>query len=120
MSLLDFAVGVATGILSGFGIGGGSLLVLYLTAIGGVAQTVAGGINLLYFIGCAPAALIGHAKQKVIQWQAALWCIIGGIPTAIAVSLLAQVMDTDFLRRLFGLFLIFIGIREWKAAKQTK
>lgn len=120
MSLLDFAVGAATGILSGFGIGGGSLLVLYLTAIGGVEQTVAGGINLLYFIGCAPAALVGHAKQKIIQWKTALWCILGGIPMAVITSSLMQDIDTDFLRRLFGIFLIFIGIKEWKAAKQTK
>lgn len=120
MSLLDFAVGAITGILSGFGIGGGSLLVLYLTAIGGVEQTVAGGINLLYFIGCASTALMGHTKEKVIQWKSAMWCIIGGISTAVLTSFLMQGIDTDFLRRLFGIFLIFIGIKEWNAAKQTK
>lgn len=120
MSLLSFIVGAATGILSGFGIGGGSLLVLYLTTFGGVEQSVAGGINLLYFMGCAPAALIGHIKQKMIQWDCAIWCIIGGIPTAITVSFLAQEMETDLLRRLFGIFLICIGIKEWKVAKQTK
>lgn len=120
MSLLSFIVGAATGLLSGFGIGGGSLLVLYLTTLGGVEQAVAGGINLLYFIGCAPAALIGHIKQKMIQWNCATWCIIGGIPTAITVSFLAQEIETDLLRRLFGIFLICIGIKEWKVAKQTK
>lgn len=120
MSLLDVAVGAVTGILSGFGIGGGSLLVLYLTAFGGVEQTVAGGINLLYFIGCAPAALIGHVKHKMILWKTAAWCIVGGVPTAIITSLLVQSMETDLLRRLFGVFLLFIGVKEWRAAKQTK
>ena len=106
--------------LSGFGVGGGSLLVLYLTAVAGVEQTVAGGINLLYFIGCAPAAIIGHIRNKMIEWNSALWCIIGGIPTAVTAALIVGNMDTDLLRRLFGVFLLIIGIREWKAGKAIK
>ena len=47
MNVLNFIIGVATGIISGFGIGGGSLLVLYLTAVTGMSQYTAGGINLL-------------------------------------------------------------------------
>lgn len=53
MKILEFLVGLVTGIISGFGIGGGSLLILYLTAVAGVNQYTAGGVNLLYFIGCA-------------------------------------------------------------------
>ncbi len=106
--------------LSGFGVGGGSLLVLYLTAVAGVEQTVAGGINLLYFIGCAPAAIIGHIRNKMIEWNSASWCIIGGIPTAVTAALIVGNMDTDLLRRLFGVFLLIIGIREWKAGKAIK
>lgn len=34
MKILEFLVGLVTGIISGFGIGGGSLLILYLTAVG--------------------------------------------------------------------------------------
>lgn len=120
MIFLDILVGAATGVLSGFGVGGGTLLVLYLTAVGGIEQTIAGGINLLYFIGCAPAALQGHIKQKVIQWKTTAWCIAGGVPTAILVSLLLQEIDTNLLRRLFGIFLLFIGIREWRAGKRDK
>ncbi len=109
---LSLAVGVITGIISGFGIGGGSLLVLYLTAVAGITQRTAGGINLLYFIGCAPSALIGHIRNKNIQWQSVLWCSVGGIITAVPVSLLSANMDTDLLRRLFGLILLYVGIRE--------
>ena len=112
MTVLAFFVGVATGIISGFGIGGGSLLVLYLTAVMGVSQHTAGGINLLYFIGCAPAALIGHIKNRAIEWKAVLWCAVAGVATAVPVSLLAADMDIDLLRRLFGVGLIYIGIKE--------
>ena len=117
MSLLAFAVGVATGIISGFGIGGGSLLVLYLTAVLGTEQYVAGGINLLYFIGCAPAALIGHIRHRAIEWQAVLWGGLAGVALAIPFSLLAANVETDLLRRLFGAGLLYIGIKELRYRK---
>lgn len=112
MKWLSFAIGIATGIISGFGIGGGSLLVLYLTAVLGVAQYTAGGINLLYFIGCAPAALIGHIKQHNVDKNAVLWCALAGVATAIPFSFLASAIDTDLLRRLFGVILLYVGIKE--------
>lgn len=118
MSVLNFIIGVATGIISGFGIGGGSLLVLYLTAITGMSQYTAGGINLLYFIGCAPAALIGHVKNKLVEWRAALWCAAAGIAVAIPTSLLADNFNSDWLRRLFGLMLLYIGIKELRMGKK--
>ena len=119
MNLLNFLIGVATGIISGFGIGGGSLLVLYLTAITGMSQYTAGGINLLYFIGCAPAALIGHVKNKLVEWRVALWCAVAGIAVAIPVSLAAKDIHSDWLRRLFGLLLLYVGIKELRMGKKT-
>lgn len=61
-AVLAVAVGLLTGILSGFGIGGGSLLLLYLTLFEGAGQYQAGGINLLYFLVCACSA--DFAPQK--------------------------------------------------------
>ena len=117
MTVLAVVIGVATGILSGFGIGGGSLLVLYLTAIIGMEQYTAGGINLLYFVGCAPAALIGHIKNRAIEWKAVLWCALAGVVVAVPISLLAADIDTNLLRRLFGLGLLYIGIKELRIRK---
>lgn len=120
MNIVNFLIGLATGIISGFGIGGGSLLVLYLTAFAGVAQQEAGGINLLYFIGCAPAALIGHIRQKAVEWKAVLWCVAAGIATAIPTALFTEGMDTDLLHRLFGAVLIYVGIRELRYKRNNK
>lgn len=112
-------VGAATGVISGCGIGGGSLLVLYLTAVAGMEQYLAGGINLLYFIGCAPAALVGHIRQKKIVWKAVLFCAVAGILTAVPASFAASAMQTERLKRLFGLLLIYVGIRELCAKQDT-
>lgn len=120
MILLSVLIGIFTGIISGFGIGGGSVLMLYLTAVIGIEQYTAGGINLLYFIGCAPAALIGHIRQKNIQWQAVLLCGIAGVVTAIPASLLASNLETALLRRLFGLLLLYIGVKELFFSKKGK
>ena len=117
MTILAILIGTATGIISGFGIGGGSVLVLYLTTFADVAQHTAGGINLLYFIGCAPAALYGHVKNKQVDVATALWCAVGGIAAAIPLSLLGNQIDSDLIRRLFGILLIYVGIKEWRAAR---
>lgn len=117
--ILSIAVGVATGILSGFGIGGGSLLMLYLTVLAGVLQRAAAGLNLIYFIACAPAALYSHTKNKLIDGRAVLWCTLAGVPVSVAAAMLAGSIDTSLLRRLFGVFLLYIGVREL-LAKQPK
>lgn len=116
MTAVSIIIGALTGIISGFGIGGGSLLVLYLTAVIGQEQYIAGGINLLYFIACAPMALIGHIKQRRIVWRAALWCTIAGVLTTLLVSIMIKRIDNDWMRRLFGLLLIYVGIKEWRSA----
>lgn len=112
-------VGTLTGIISGFGIGGGSLLILYLTAVAGIDQYSAGGINLLYFLCCAPAALISHIRHRRVEWQAVLWCSLAGAITSAVAAYFAAGINTDWLRRLFGVVLLYIGIRELFAKKET-
>lgn len=115
-------IGLLTGVLSGFGIGGGSLLMLYLTMVTGLPQQAAAGTNLLYFIACAPAALISHMKNKLVDRRALLWCTLAGVPTSIAASLLAAATDLSLLRRMFGVLLLYIGIKELcaKPPKETR
>lgn len=105
-------IGLATGVLSGFGIGGGSLLLLYLTLFGGVSQYQAGGINLLYFIACAPAALVSHVKNGLVEKPAVKWGVLAGVPASVLAAFAAANMDVSWLRRLFGVLLLYIGCKE--------
>ena len=118
--MLSFLIGLLTGILSGFGVGGGSLLILWLTAVQNVPQFTAGGINLLYFICCAPTALWSHLRAHLVEGKAVLWCTLAGIPAAIASAMCAAGMRPDFLRRGFGILLLYIGVRELFCKKATK
>lgn len=109
---MGILVGALTGVLSGLGVGGGTLLLLWMTSVGGMEQARAGGVNLLYFIACALPAVFGHVKNGLIEKKAVFWCAVSGVPACIAASFLAASMDTGLLRRLFGGFILVIGVRE--------
>lgn len=110
--LLPLAAGLLTGVLSAFGIGGGSLLLIYLTAFAGLDQHTAQGINLLYFLPAAAAALPAHRKNGLLEGKVLLPAILAGLATAAGAAVLSNYLDTHLLRRLFGCFLLYIGLRE--------
>lgn len=110
--LLPLLAGTATGILSGFGVGGGTLLLIYLTAFAGLPQEQAQGINLLYFLPAAAASLPAHAKNGFLEKSVLLPAIATGLTCAALGAWAATGMDTTLLRRLFGAFLLFVGTRE--------
>ena len=110
--LTALLAGTATGVLSGFGVGGGTLLLLYLTAFAGVEQHLAKGINLVYFLPAAAAALPSHIKNGYVDRSAALPAILPGLATAGLCAWAASGLDTGLLRRCFGGFLLVVGLRE--------
>lgn len=116
--LLDTAIGAVTGIISGFGVGGGTLLVLYLTLFGKESQLTAQGINLIYFIPCAILALISHIKNRQVDFRA--WLLSGSFGTLAALlsAYVATRLDTTLLGRIFGGFLALAGV--WEIISVTK
>lgn len=117
--VIEALIGAVTGVLSGFGVGGGTLLVLWMTAVEGMRQSQAGGINLLYFITCALPAIFGHIKNGLIEKKAVFWCALFGVPACIIGALLAAGMDTGLLKRLFGAFILAVGIKELFYRRKT-
>lgn len=110
--LIALAAGTATGVLSAFGIGGGSLLLIYLTALAGVSQHQAQGINLLYFLPAAAAALPAHHKNGLLEKKTILPAILTGLVTSALAAWFSNGLDTGLLRKLFGIFLLYVGLRE--------
>ena len=106
---LAAGVGAVTGVLSSWGVGGGTLLVIYMTAAAGLAQQQAQGINLLYFIPTSAFALISHAKNRLIEKSAVIPAIAAGVPAALVTSFLASGIDAGVLKKIFGGFLILVG-----------
>lgn len=110
--LIPLLAGTATGVLSAFGVGGGSLLLIYLTSFAGVGQHQAQGINLLYFLPAAAAALPAHRKNGLLETGTILPAVLTGLATAALTAWVSNGLDTGLLRKLFGLFLLYVGLRE--------
>ncbi|MCL2030476.1 MAG: TSUP family transporter [Oscillospiraceae bacterium] len=110
--LWDALAGLAAGVLSGFGLGGGTLLILYMTWRGGLSQHAAQGISLLYFIPCAAGALAGHIRKGQAELRAAVPAVLGGLPAAALAAWCALALDGGILRKGFGAVIIAVGLRE--------
>lgn len=104
--------GAVTGVLSGFGIGGGTLLLIYLIAFAGVDQHMAQGINLLYFLPTAATALPSHVKNGFVDKPTALPAICAGLLGTATAAWAATALDVGLLRKFFGAYLLYIGVRE--------
>ncbi len=104
--------GLLTGVLSGFGLGGGTLLMIWMTVFGGLKQHAAQGVNLLYFLPCSTGSMIGHIKNKQIAWKPALCAVGAGLPIGLLGAFVAQRLDASPLRMGFGALMAVIGLRE--------
>ena len=101
--LLPLLAGGVTGVLSAFGIGGGSLLLIYLTSFAALDQHQA---------PAAAAALPSHAKNGLLEQRIILPAVVTGLAAAGLTAWLSNALDTSVLRKLFGLFLLYIGLTE--------
>lgn len=110
---LAVIIGAVTGVISAWGIGGGTLLVLYMSAFTKISQHAAQGINLLYFLPTSAAALVSHIRNKLVDWKCVIPAIIAGVPVAVLTSLLALNLDTKILSKCFSVFVIIVGVSEF-------
>ena len=109
---MDILIGFLAGFAGGLGVGGGGILLLYLSAFTETTQLSAQGINLLFFLPTAAAALFLHFKNGFVKWKTALLAVLFGIPFVFLGFLIAESIDKTLLRLCFSLLLLFIGVKE--------
>ena len=105
-------VGTVLGFLSGLGVGGGSLFVLWLTLVLGLPHPQARIWNLIFFLPSALISSLFRLKQKRLPikkvWPAmVLGCICAGI-----CSIISPYIHLGLLKKVFGGLLIVTGVRE--------
>ena len=105
-------VGSALGFLTGIGVGGGSLLILWLTLMLGFNQSTARGINLLFFLPASAICCGFRLRQGTLSLRTCLPAILSGCVAAVLGTLAAARIDTSLLRKPFGILLIITGLRE--------
>jgi len=110
--MILFLIGLVSGIVSGMGIGGGTILIPALVLFVKPEQHIAQSVNLLFFIPTAVTALVIHIKNRRIDFKTAVPIILSGFLGAFLGSRLAISLQGDVLKRWFGVFLLLMGCYE--------
>ena len=105
-------VGFCSGIISGMGIGGGTILIPALLFFTDITQQQAQGVNLIYFVPTAITALITHQKKGNLDWKTAKPLAVMGLAGSAAGAFLAVSLESEILLRIFGGFLFLMGLSE--------
>ena len=108
--LFDIIASFLISALAGMGVGGGGLLVIYLTLLGDSEQLKAQGINLIFFLCASFAALCVNLKQRRLDFRQILLLSAVGSVFAVLGALLAANIETAILRKIFGGLLILSGM----------
>ena len=108
--LIDAIFTLFIGILAGLGVGSGGLLILYMTAIDGIDQLTAQGLNLAVFAFALGAAVIVHLHRREISLPILGFVAVFGALGACCGSILAQVTPTEGLRLALGGLLLVMGL----------
>lgn len=110
--LLSIPVGIILGLLAGLGIGGGSLLILWLTLIADTPHSTARAINLMFFIVAAGTVSLFRWKKGSLDMKSILPAIISGCIAAGLCSWVGTQIDQTILQKIFGGILLVTGLRE--------
>ena len=105
-------IGIISGIVTGTGMGGGTILIFLLIFFCGINQHVAQATNLIYFIPTSISAIIVNAKNKNIDVKLAIYISIFGIVGSLVGAKLATNTNVEDLKKYFGYFLAIIAIHE--------
>ena len=111
--LFPLVIGSILGFLAGMGVGGGSLLLLWLTQVIMMPQPHAKILNLLFYLPAALTATLFRGKANRIQPRVVVPALAAGCTAAIIFSLLSRFLNIELIRTLFGGLLILTGLREF-------
>ncbi len=108
------------GAAGALGLGGGGVLIIYLSIFASYDQLKCQGINLLFFIPLAVVALIIHNKNHLIKWKRIIPMCIFGVVGAIGGSILAGFIDPKWLTKIFAAGILILGVKELFAKVPSK
>ena len=108
----EILIGAFSGIFSGIGMGGGTILIFLLSAFEGIEQHIAQATNLIYFVPTAISAIIVNYREKNIDTKLARFISIFGIIGAIIGAIISVNTDVIKLKKIYGIFLAIIAVHE--------
>lgn len=109
---MNFIIGLFTGIAASMGLGGGFILIIYLTVFGGADNLTARAANLVFFLPIALFSIILHSRNKLIEWKIILPLVISGVIGSALGTLFGLVINPRIIEIAFGGILVIVGAKE--------
>lgn len=116
---MNAIIGLLTGLAASMGLGGGFILIIYLTVFGGIESLTARAANLVFFIPIAVLSVILHGKNGLIEWRIMPRILVSGVIGAAAGTLLGLFINPRIIEICFGVLIAVTGIRELFHRKKT-
>jgi len=115
-SLLDVVLGALIGVVAGLasglaGIGGGVIMVPAMVFVLDFPQHLAQGTSLLAIVFTSAAGTVVNRRNSNVDVRLALTIGAIGALAAFAAARLANLVDADALRQMFGGFILLAGVR---------
>ena len=117
MNIPSLLAGLFSGILGGMGLGGGGILIIYLSLFTDTKQLTSQGINLLFFVPIGLLAVIVYAFKKQIKWKITLKFAGFGLLGSVIGLYLTDFLGGKITAKVFGGLLVLMGIKEIFAKK---
>ena len=105
-------IGIISGIITGLGMGGGSILIILLTVFMGTEQHIAQATNLIFFIPTAIISIIVHFKNQNVEKKVGKSLLLPVVIGSTVGAILTLRIQTQKLKKYFGIFLLAVGILE--------
>lgn len=102
-------IALASGVVGGMGMGGGTVLVPLLSLLN-MSQITIQGINLVSFVPMCIVALCVHGKQGRIKAGKIWYILLPALLSAGVGAYVAHMLDGNVLRVIYGVMLLAVGI----------
>ena len=109
---MEIIYGGISGVVSALGMGGGTILIVLLSIFMEMEQHKAQATNIVFFIPTSITSTIMNIKNKRIRWDFAKIITFFGVIGAAIGSVFSINLNTNTLKKLYGLFLAIIAIYE--------
>nr|WP_325217676.1 sulfite exporter TauE/SafE family protein [uncultured Oscillibacter sp.] len=118
--IVPFLCGLGASVISAWGVGGGTLLLLVMTLFFGVDQRTAQGVNLLFFLPTAASALVCHARGGYLDKPTLKAAVPVAVIAALIGAWISNAVDVEVLRKPFGVYLLLSGASlVWPKKKES-